>query len=263
MLKRMITEDLIIQANYMINLCKEFIHPVLLFILMKRTDQEIKHIWGVFDVATDETYIVIVQNQDMEVIESSKIKYPKETEDMFDSCLEYYVLHLINEGYMLSHMDFVYHTKMWQFIDEFTFDVYRIPIGLYTYLSYCKETGINRDVLEYYAELSDTDDILACFYQTEYKGDEVILYQPIGKYFLLLNTNLNENNSRIYAVVLLDSKHEIIEKKYHSQLESAINDFNNRFYDLKIKEHKGCEVHIKHCIEEHINFLKERNEEVQ
>lgn len=106
-------------------------------------------------------------------------------------------------------------------------------------------------------------DIMEYFYRIEYKNYGVIQYQPIGNEYLLLGTNFDEEETRYYAVLLLDSKHEILEKKHHSQLESAIYDFNNRFYDLKIKEHKECEDHIKHCIEEHINFLKERNEEVQ
>ena len=127
----------------------------------------------------------------------------------------------------------------------------------------CKETGISYETIIYNTNYMIPIDIMEYFYRIEYKNYGVIQYQPIGNEYLLLGTNFDEEETRYYAVLLLDSKHEILEKKHHSQLESAIYDFNNRFYDLKIKEHKECEDHIKHCIEEHINFLKERNEEVQ
>ena len=64
-------------------------------------------------------------------------------------------------------------------------------------------------------------------------------------------------------VFLFFMKKVILEKKVHSKLNASINDFNNRFYDLKIKEQKACEKLINDLIQEQIEFLKERNEEVQ
>ncbi|MCR0507560.1 hypothetical protein MKC86_08230 [[Clostridium] innocuum] len=262
MLRQMINQDFKLEANYMISMCEEFEQPILIFALMKITGKGIRHVWGVFDLATSLNYIVIVQKEDIKVIESSKIQYPKETSDIFELCLEYYILNLMNEGYTLGHMEFIFHTKMWEFIDEFIDDVNKLDKGLYAYLSYCKETGINYDILKYHAELSSFEDLLIYFYQKVYKGDTVILYQPIINQFLLLNVCYDENDGHYYKVLLLNSKHEIIEKNCYSKLESAINDFNNKFYDLKIEEHRKCDKQIKCCIEEHISFLKERNEKI-
>ena len=64
-------------------------------------------------------------------------------------------------------------------------------------------------------------------------------------------------------VFLLFMKKVILEKKVLSKLNASINDFNNRFYDLKIKEQKACEKLINDLIQEQIEFLKERNEEVE
>ena len=41
-------------------------------------------------------------------------------------------------------------------------------------------------------------------------------------------------------VFLLFMKKVILEKKVHSKLNASINDFNNRFYNLKNKEQKAC-----------------------
>lgn len=57
-------------------------------------------------------------------------------------------------------------------------------------------------------------------------------------------------------VFLLFMKKVILEKKVHSKLNASINDFNNRFYDLKIKEQKACEKLINDLIQEQIEFLK-------
>ena len=59
-------------------------------------------------------------------------------------------------------------------------------------------------------------------------------------------------------VFLLFMKKVILEKKVHSKLNASINDFNNRFYDLKIKEQKACEKLINDLIQEQIEFLKRK-----
>ncbi len=130
-------------------------------------------------------------------------------------------------------------------------DIKAMEKDFYDYLLFLDELGIN--------SLVKND--IEHNYMTQHMRYDVILYQSISNQYLLLVTNLSEDQ-RYYSVLLLNSNHELLECKRHSKLENAINDFKNQFYDLKIKEHEKCEEQIQHSIEEFIEFLKDRNEEI-
>lgn len=100
------------------------------------------------------------------------------------------------------------------------------------------------------------------FYHIEFRNYGVILDNLIGNQYLILGSNFDENDKRYYSVMLLNDHHEIIDKKDYYKFESSIIDYNNRFCDLKIKEHRACEKYINDSIHDHIEFLKERNEEI-
>lgn len=130
-------------------------------------------------------------------------------------------------------------------------DIKAMEKDFYDYLLFLDELGIN-SLVKIAIEHN---------YKTQHMRYDMILYQPIANQYLLLVTNLSEGH-RYYSVLLLNSNHELLECKRHSKFENAINDFKNRFYDLKIKEHEKCEEQIQHSIEEFIEFLKDRNEEI-
>ena len=263
MLKNLMNQEQIEIINQSLEICDCFEEPSIRFMLTKQKTAKPKTIFSVYDRKTNLNYIVIDNVDSFTILETTEIKYTKTDMKIYGSRIENYVLNLITAGYAIHYMDISFQALLWDFIDEFIIEVLEKERGVYSYLLFCKETGISYETIIYNTNYMIPTDIMEYFYRIEYKNYGVIQYQPIGNEYLLLGTNFDEEETRYYAVLLLDSKHEILEKKHHSQLESAIYDFNNRFYDLKIKEHKECEDHIKHCIEEHINFLKERNEEVQ
>ncbi|GFI40742.1 hypothetical protein IMSAGC017_00777 [Thomasclavelia cocleata] len=262
MLKDLMNQKLKIEISSLIEKCDFFLEPILSFILTKETKIGRKNIFGVHDNASDEDYVVVYANDIFKILSYDELKYSRRNLEIYDPCIEFYILDMMNKGFQLAFMEINLHVHVWDFIDEFNYEVAEIERGLYDYLLFCEQTGISYKTLVSHSELIILTDVLHHFYQVEFRNYEVLLYQLIDNHYLLLGTNFDEKENRYYAVMLVNSKHEIVENKYHSKLESAINDFNNRFYDLKIKEHKKCEEHIKYCIEEHIKFLMERNEEV-
>lgn len=231
-----------------------FIEPSLTFLLTN--DKNKKSIIGIYDVETGENYVVFDQEDGYSVIKRSEIRYTKIPKEVFDSRIESYVLQMLNSGYNLDFMDLDFHARLWDFIDEFVYEVSCYENGLYKYLSYCEKTGIQYETLITHTHQMICIDVLSHFYNVEFRNFGVILKQHIGNRYLLLGTNFDENKKRYYSVMLLDQEHQLLEKKVHSKLNSSINDFNNHFYDLKIKEHKMCEKLIKESIQEQIEFLK-------
>jgi len=238
-----------------------FINPSISYILTKRNNQEkTTTIMGIYDEATDNEYVLIGFGNELTLLKSYEINQSKKNLDMFGTRLESYVLHLLLANYNIIYMNLDFHGRMWNFIDEFIYEVTSFENGLYSYLNYCAKTGIQYETLITHTNWMLTIDILFHFYEIEYRNYEVILYQPIGNQYLLLGTNFDKNNQRYYVVLLLDSEHQIIESKPYQKFDNALNDFNNRFYDLKIKEHKQTEELIQSSIADHIKFLEESGE---
>lgn len=263
MLNSLMKHKLKIEITSFLEECTYFLDPSLSFILTKEGKAGHENIYGVHENASDQDFLVLEAYDHLQILSYDKVKYPKGMNQCDEPHIEYYIFHSINKGFSLIYMTIEFHARMWDFVDEFIYHFKDMEKGLYDYLLFCEETGVNNKTLLSYSDYPCITDIINHFYQVEYKNYGVILYQPIANQYLLLGTNFDEDQTRYYAVLLLNSKHEIVEKNHHSKLESAINDFNKLFYDLKIKEHKECEKHIQHCIQEHTDFLKERDEEIQ
>lgn len=246
------------------SIINNFIEPSLSFFLTKEDEGSYQQdIIGISDEATGESYIIFDHINGCHIINSKKISYTKIQKEVFDSRVEAYILQMLNSGYNLDFMDLDFHASLWDFIDEFIYEVNYYENGLYKYLNYCDKTGVQYKTLITHSNQIICMDVLHHFHNVEFRNYGVILNQHIDNQYLLLGTNFDENKKRYYAVMLLDNEHQILEKKVHSKLNASINDFNNRFYDLKIKEQKVCEKFINQSIQEQVEFLKERNEEVE
>lgn len=262
MLKHLMNEKLKNEVNTFIEVCDYFIEPELSFLLTKETKNGRNIIFGVYDKTTGEKFVVIDNNGVVKILGHDEIKYSKKQLDYYGPRIECYILNMIDKGYQLIYMDILLHAYIWDFIDEFIYEVTEMENGLYDYLLFCEQTGIKYETLVFHSNFIIITNALYHFYQVDFRNYGVLLYQPIDNHYLLLGTNYDEEAKRYYAVLLLNARHEIVENKRYDKLQSAVNDFNKRFYDMKIKEHKECEAFIKFSIEEHINFLKERNEEI-
>lgn len=244
-------------------LMDKFVHPSLLFLLSNDSDNDIKNVIGIYDDCVDVEYVVLALGDTYTILERNEINFSKLQKEVFDSQIESYVLQLLDDGYNLNFMNLDFHALIWNFIDDFIYEVNLYEKGLYKYLNLCEKTGICYETLVQHTSHIICTDVLFHFYHIEFRNYGVILDNLIGNQYLVLGSNFDENDKRYYSVMLLNDHHEIIDKKDYFKLESSIIDYNNRFYDLKIKEHRACEKYINDTIHDHIEFLKERNEEAQ
>lgn len=263
MLKELRNEQLNNAIKEMIEVFESWIKPKITFVLTKESKKGRKNIVGVYDQITDRHYFVIDNCGIVKILNLSEVQYAREMVGYFRPCMAYYVLHTMNKGYQLTYMDLNCHTLIWNFIDEYLEDVVVMENGLYSYLLFCEETDISYKTLVYQSDFMVLTDILYHFYQIDFREYGVVLYQPVGNQYLLLGTNFDKQGIRYYGVLLLNSKREIVERKHYVHFEDAISDFKNKFYHFKILEHGQTETLIKSAIDEHINFLKERGEEVK
>jgi len=244
-------------------LMDKFVHPSLLFLLSNDSDNDIKNVIGIYDDCVDVEYVVLALGDTYTILERNEINFSKLQKEVFDSQIESYVLQLLDDGYNLNFMNLDFHALIWNFIDDFIYEVNLYEKGLYKYLNFCEKTGICYETLVQHTSHIICTDVLFHFYHIEFRNYGVILDNLIGNQYLVLGSNFDENDKRYYSVMLLNDHHEIIDKKDYFKLESSIIDYNNRFYDLKIIEHRACEKYINDTIHDHIEFLKERNEEAQ
>lgn len=243
-------------------LMDKFVQPSLLFLLSNDSDNDTKKVIGIYDECVDVEYVVLDLGDTYTILEKNEINFSKLQKEVFDSQIESYVLQLLDDGYDLSFIDFDFHGRLWDFINEFIYEVNLYENGLYKYLSFCEKTGICYETLIQHTSHIICTDTLFHFYHIEFRNHGVILDNLIGDQYLILGSNFDENDRRYYSVMVLNNHHEIIDKKNYYEFESSISDYRNRFYDLKIKEHKACEKCISDSIHDHIEFLKERNEEI-
>lgn len=257
MLKQLTDKELKHDMKEMIEECDEFIKPRITFLLTKETRKGRKNIVGVCDVFTEERYVVIDERQEIKIFRYDEIQFSKRNIEYYGPRVECCILDMLDKGFKLTYMDIDVHARIWDFIDEFIDEVNEMEKGLYDYLSFCEETGINYQTLVFQSNSIIITDALYFFYQVRFRNYGVLLYQKVDNQYLLLGTNFDERGERYYEVLLLDSKHEIVESKRYVELNNALSDFNKRFYHFKIAEHAKVEAMIEFVINEHIHFLED------
>ena len=67
---------------------------------------------------------------------------------------------MMNKGFQLAFMEINLHVHVWDFIDEFNYEVAEIERGLYDYLLFCEQTGISYKTLVSHSELIILTDVL-------------------------------------------------------------------------------------------------------
>ena len=117
-------------AKFEEDLMDKFAQPSLLFLL----SNDIKNIIGIYDECMDVEYVVLNLGDTYTILERNEINFSKLQKEVFDSQMESYVLQLLDDGYNLKFMDLDFHARLWDFIDEFIYEVNLYENGLYKYL---------------------------------------------------------------------------------------------------------------------------------
>ena len=143
-------------AKFEEDLMDKFVQPSLLFLLSN--DNDIKNIIGIYDECVDVEYVVLDLGDTYTILESNEINFSKLQKEVFDSQMESYVLKLLDDGCNLKFMDLDFHARLWDFIDEFIYEVNLYENGLYKYLSFCEKTGIcYKTLIQYTSQIICTD----------------------------------------------------------------------------------------------------------
>lgn len=135
-----------------------FDNPELDFVMA--TDDDSKYIVGVMDNGDGYIYKPYAYRP-IEAYNCIHFR-SKARRELYDECIECYVLSCLCGDYELAYMDIHFHVLLWEFIDSYIHEIdYMLKDGVKKYLKFCKETGITQKVLETYGEtlLPDLYDI--------------------------------------------------------------------------------------------------------
>lgn len=163
------------------------------------------------------------------------------------------IIQSFDSGYEGCYISIGIHTIIHKVLEEYPQDFENVLEGIYHYLEFCKETGINERLLNSLT-FGDTCDLFYWYYDLSFKGYEIIINNTLNEDKLLLGYDKEKG----YIIAVIDNQTFILkDAKYHRYFDSAVNDYKNRYYDSCINEYKSKEQKLAKCIDEHNRFLDE------
>lgn len=127
-----------------------FENPALDFVLA--TNDDARYIIGVNDHRNGKFIYKPFSCNPVKCYEDIHYK-SRERRELYDECVEGYVLSCLCGEYELAYMNINLHADIWMFIDSFIDEIdYMLKDGVEKYLKFCLENGITRKVLEIYGE---------------------------------------------------------------------------------------------------------------
>lgn len=201
------------------------------YILIKPDKGRTDFIMGVSSL---EGNFVFMPYHKTSVIEEDKIQYKRKYRELFDESIEGYILLMLEKGYSILWMGLDYHYYMWDFIDFFIDVMDEIPVGISSYVRFCKDNGITKKVIENLI-FESVNDIVGIFNDDIIDEYKIILSETIGEEHTILAYKLeNDSNTHelniIYRVVTLEDD-KIIREDFHRKIDNAFIDYSNRITD--------------------------------
>lgn len=184
------------------------------------------------------------------IVEEDSIQYKRKYRELFDECIEGYILLMLEKGYNILWMGMELHYYMWDFIDFFIDVMDEIPTGISTYVHYCKNNGITKEIIEDQM-LESVNDIVGVFNDDVIDKYKIILTETIGEERTVLAYKLDNDTheqSIIYRVVTSDDN-RIINEDFHREIDNAFMDFMNRtmekIYRYYLNREMECKATVK------------------
>lgn len=164
----------------------------------------------------------------------------------------------LDNGFEACYLSLEMHIVIHKVLEEYS-ELFKNQLdGIYHYLEYCKDTGINNTVLDNLTFYHNCD-LFYWYYEVCFMGYEVITSTILNNNRLMLGFNENLG----YMIAVLDKSTLILkEMKYHRYFDSAVNDYKNRYYDNCIKEYQGSDQKMNNDIKEHMFSLNLGNKNV-
>lgn len=233
-----------------------FVNPKIDFILSKEINNKETFIIGVTENNNLDERFIIRSNKKKKIINSADINYKTD----LDECIEGYIIFCLCNGYEVKYVSLFMHIDIWNYLETYLGELNTVINGVRKYLYFCERIGLTVALINYY---SDTvhQDMYGIYTNGMFENYDILLTQYISNERLILGYQ-NEISNIIYLVMILDKDTNKVEyKEYHSQINSAMNDFIKQFYDLSITYYKQRERDIHETAEHFIQFLEEQNNE--
>lgn len=233
-----------------------FQNSIIDFVLSKKLKNKTKYIIGITDNHNQEQCFLFKPDTKEKVINSCSLHYKNKIErELFDECIEGYLLFCLDSGYQLSYMNLQSHICVWDFLETYLFELNYMIKGVKNYLQFCKETGITLLLINSYTNSFYPD--FFSFFMNEQFNLQLIVQQSVGKIDVLLGYQSDLFNSVVYEVIVTNHvSHEVLYRHTFSQFNYAVNDYKKQYYELCINHYKSEEEYMKKILDEFHNHLE-------
>ena len=135
-----------------INHSKLYEYPHVDFILAKEINGKYYYTAGVSDKTDPSKAYLFRPKARARTIPLQNIRYDKQKyRELFDECVEGYVLQQLNKGYKIVYISIAFHIKLWGFIDNYYHSIDIFDDGLIYYMSFCYGIGLTSTFLSHYS----------------------------------------------------------------------------------------------------------------
>ena len=135
-----------------INHSKLYEYPHVDFILAKEINGKYYYTAGVSDKTDPSKAYLFRPKARARTIPLQNIRYDKQKyRELFDECVEGYVLQQLNKGYKIVYISIAFHIKLWGFIDNYYHSIDIFDVSLIYYMSFCYEIGLTSTFLSHYS----------------------------------------------------------------------------------------------------------------
>lgn len=127
-------------------------YPHVDFILVKEINGKYYYTAGVSDKTDPSKAYLFRPKARARSIPLQNIRYDKQKyRELFDECVEGYVLQQMQKGYKIIYMSVDFHIELWGFIDNHYHSIDIFGDGLIYYMSFCYGIGLTSTFLSHYS----------------------------------------------------------------------------------------------------------------
>lgn len=205
---------------------------IINFVLCKKIKEKNKLIIGFKDF--DENQFIMLTNN--KVIKDDCIRIKKKYRELFHEGVETFIFEKLDNGFDPVYIDLDLNAELWMFLGDYIYEIEYILKGVYSYLNFCLETGINQELL-----LSNYpfifDDLIGKFYYNRFWDYRILENFLSGMSRLALGEKKTKDNKLIYTVfhfkysridenLLIDKENFISKEKAIEYIKTKLAEFN-------------------------------------
>lgn len=234
------------QAIQVVSQSKIFNHPIIEFIMIDPYSKENQMIIGVMDNGDEEDRFIFKPHSKKKLIYYYDIHYrSKKQREMFDECIQGYILNHLHGGNELLYMNFTVHFEMWDFMETYLSECKLMITGIKKYLAYCIENGISKIFMDSHSS-GYYPDFFYLFYNDTMEGYSNIVCEKIEDYSLCICYSGSLNPNTIFFMIVCNDETQSIEyKQHHHSLQNALDDFNRFFFMMNMDVAKRVEEAVE------------------